>query len=146
MADGLNRVTLLGNLCQDSELRHTQGGQAILNMRLACSESWYDKDSSERKERVEYVTCILWGKRAEALAKFLDKGSKLCVEGRLQTRSWEDKSGAKRYTTEVVATNVVLLGSKGERGSGGDSGSNNDYAPTGGGGVGGGFGNDDIPF
>ena len=142
MADGLNRVTLIGNLGQDPELRHTQGGQAILNMRIATSESWYDKESNERKERVEWHTCILWGKRGEALSKFLTKGSKLCVEGRLQTRQWEDKSGNKRYTTEIVANNVILLGGKGER-SGGDSSQGDEYAPSGGGG---GFDDGDIPF
>ncbi len=147
MADGLNRCTLIGNLCDDSEVRHTQSGQAVLNMRMAMSESWVDKDG-ERKERTEFMTVIMWGKRGEALGKFLTKGSKLCVEGRLQTRSWEDKSGNKRYTTEVVANNVVLLGG-GQRGEPG-GGRHEDYAPASGGGDngggGGGFGSDDIPF
>ena len=154
MADGLNRVTLIGNLGQDPEVRFTQGGQAILNMRIATSESWLDRDG-ERKERTEWHTVIMWGKRGEALGKFLTKGTKLCAEGRLQTRSWEDKSGNKRYTTEVVATNVILLSSRGSGGGGGyDDGPpppKDDYAPSGdgeggGGGGGGGFGDDDIPF
>jgi len=166
MAEGLNRVILIGNLGQDPEVRYTQGGQAILNMRIATSENWLDKDG-ERKERTEWHTVIMWGKRGEALGKFLSKGSKLCAEGRLQTRSWEDKSGNKRYTTEIVANNIVLLGSRPGGGGGGGGGyddgppaPNDDYAPSGdggggggggsgggsGGGGGGGFGDDDIPF
>ena len=154
MAEGLNRVILIGNLGQDPEVRYTQGGQAILNMRIATSESWVDREG-ERKERTEWHTVIMWGKRGEALGKFLTKGSKLCAEGRLQTRSWEDKSGNKRYTTEIVANNIVLLGGRPGGGGGGyDDGPpppNDDYAPSGdggggGGGGGGGFGDDDIPF
>ncbi len=110
--DGLNRVTLIGRLGQDPEVRFTQGGQAILNMRLATSESWKD-ESGERKERTEWHTVVMWGKRGEALGKFLAKGDRICIEGRLQTRSWEDKEGGKRATTEIVATNLVLLGSSG---------------------------------
>lgn len=150
MSEGLNRVILIGNIGQDPEVRHTQGGQGILNLRIATSESWMDKDG-ERKERTEWHTVIMWGKRGEALGKFLTKGSRLCAEGRLQTRSWEDKSGAKRYTTEIVANNIVLLGDRSEGGSrrgGGDNDGpppSDDYAPPSGGG-GGGFGDDDIPF
>lgn len=112
MAEGLNRVTLLGNLVADPEARFTQGGQAVLNFRMATNESYQDS-SGERKERAEFHTVVLFGKRAEALNKILTKGKQILVEGRLQTRSWEDKQGAKRYTTEVVATNIVLLGGGG---------------------------------
>lgn len=139
MAEGLNRVTLIGNLGQDPELRHTQGGQAILNLRIAVNESYLDRNK-ERQERVEWVTVVLWGKRGEALSKFLSKGSRICVEGRLQTRSWEDKGGAKRYSTEVHATNVLLLGG---RGSGDGGGRREQDEPRGGGDN---FGDDDIPF
>lgn len=152
MAEGLNRVMLIGNLGQDPELRYTQGGQAVLNLRMATTESFMNRDR-ERQERTEWHTVVMWGKRGEALAKFLSKGSRLCVEGRLQTRSWEAKDGGKRYTTEIVATNVLMLGGRGG-GGGYDEGPpppSDDYAPMGGGGGGGGgrddsFGDDDIPF
>lgn len=146
MAEGLNRVILIGNLGQDPELRFTQGGQPILNMRLATTETFLNRDK-ERQERTEWHTIVMWGKRGESLSRFLSKGSKLCVEGRLQTRSWEGKDGSKRYTTEIVATNVILLGSRGGGGAAGgyDDGPpppSDDYAPSGGGDL----GDDDIPF
>lgn len=108
MADGLNKVMLLGNLGADPELRHTQGGQAVLNLRLACSESYLDKDKN-RQERTEWVNVTVWGKRGEALAKLLTKGARVFVEGGLRTSSY-DKDGEKRYKTEVVASNVILAG------------------------------------
>lgn len=109
MGDGLNKWTGVGNLGQDPELRFTKTNTGVLTMRLACNESWYDQSSKERKIRVEWVSVVVWGKRAERLSKCLTKGSRVLVEGRLQTRSWEDKQGVKRYTTEVVASNVLLL-------------------------------------
>jgi single-strand DNA-binding protein len=109
MADGLNKCMLLGNLGADPELRVTSGGQSVLTLRLACSESYLDKNRV-RQERVEWVQCVVWGRRAEALAKFLKKGSKIFVEGSLQTQSWEDREGVKRYRTQVVAHNVILGG------------------------------------
>ena len=117
MAEGLNRVTLIGNLGQDPELRFTQGGMAILNIRMATTESYLDRDK-ERQERTEWHTVVMWGKRGESLSRFLEKGSRICVEGRLQTRSWESKDGGKRYSTEVVATNLLLLGEKQQGGGG----------------------------
>lgn len=111
MAEGLNRVTLVGNLAADAELKFTQGGQAVAKMRVAVNESFAGKDG-QRQERVEWVTCVMWGKRAEALNKYLTKGKQVCIEGRLQTRSWEDKDGNKRYATEVNATNLLLLGGR----------------------------------
>jgi single-strand DNA-binding protein len=117
MAEGMNKVLLIGNLGQDPELRYTQGGQAVLNLRLATNESFMNRDN-ERQERTEWHTVIVWGKRGEALNKILSKGKQLCIEGRLQTRSWEDKQGQKRYSTEVVATNVILLGGGAGRGAG----------------------------
>jgi len=110
MADGLNRVLLFGNLGADPELRVTQSGQSVLKMRLATSASYFDKDSQQRKERVEWHSVTVWGKRAEALAKFLSKGSRLLVEGELRTSSWEDDNGQKRYRTEVNALNIILAG------------------------------------
>lgn len=109
MSEGINRVMLLGNLGADPELRFTQGGQAVLNLRLATTESYLDKDRV-RRERTDWHSVVVWGKRAEALAKFLAKGSSLLVEGSLRTSSYEDRDGNKRYKTEVVANNVVLTG------------------------------------
>ena len=117
MSDGLNKVMLLGNLGQDPELRYTQGGQAVLNLRIATNESYLNKDG-QRQERTEWHAVIIWGKRGEGLSKVLSKGKQIFVEGRLQTRSWEDKQGNKRYTTEIVANDVVLLGGGGGGGGG----------------------------
>ncbi len=148
---GLNRVLLIGRLTADPDLRFTQGGQAVLNCRMAVNESFLNRDG-ERQDRVEYVAVTIWGKRGEGLNKVLEKGSQLCVEGRLQTRSWEDKSGNKRYTTEVVATNIVLLGGgRGGEGGGRRGRSRDDDAPPpsndyGSGGGGGFDDSDDIPF
>jgi len=114
MSEGMNRVTLIGNLGQDPELKYTKNGTALLNIRLATSESYVTRDG-ERKERTDWHRVVVWDKRAEGLNKCLEKGSKICVEGRIQTRKWEDQDGNKKYMTEIVATNVVLLGGKGER-------------------------------
>ena len=142
MAEGLNKVILIGNLGQDPELRYTQGGQGVLNLRMATTESFVNRDK-ERQERTEWHSVVIWGKRGEALGKILSKGKQIAIEGRLQTRSWEDKSGNKRYTTEIVATNVVLLGSRGGGGGFDDAGPpppDDNMAP------GSSDDNDDIPF
>lgn len=123
--EGLNRVILCGALGADPELKFTPGGQAVLRIRMATTETWWDEKAKERKERTEWHTVTVWGKRGEALAKILAKGRTVWVEGRLQTRSWE-KDGEKRYATDVVANQVGLVGSGG--GQRGDSG------PRGGGG------------
>jgi len=111
MSEGLNKVMLLGNLGADPELRVTAGGQAVLKLRLATTESYLDGNNT-RQERTEWHSVTLWGKRGEALAKFLAKGDRIFVEGRIQTSSYE-KDGEKRYRTEVVATNVILNGGNG---------------------------------
>ena len=116
MAEGLNRVMLLGNLGADPELRMTSGGQAVLKLRLATSETYLDRNRV-RQERTEWHSVVVWGKRAEALAKFLTKGTRMFVEGSLRTSSYDDKEGHKRYRTEVVANNIILAG--GGRGGGG---------------------------
>jgi single-strand DNA-binding protein len=115
MADGLNRVMLLGNLGADPELKMTPSGQAILKLRLATAESYLDK-SNTRQERTEWHSISIWGKRGEALAKILSKGSSIFVEGSLRTSSYE-KDGEKRYRTEIVANNIILAGRRGGGGS-----------------------------
>ena len=160
---------LIGNLGQNPELRFTQSNQAVLSLRLATNERFKNRDG-EWQDRTEWHSIVVWGRRAEGLNKVLSKGSQLYVEGRLQTRSWEDKQGNKRYTTEIVANNVLFVGGA-RRGGGvddgpppppGDSDLNGPYggggggyengyggggggAPSGGGG-GGDFNDDDIPF
>lgn len=121
MAEGLNRVTLLGNLGQDPELRFTQSGEAVLNIRMATTETYLDRNK-ERKEATEWHTVVVWGKRGEGLSKVLRKGDRILVEGGLSTRSWEDKEGNKRYSTEVKARNVVLCGGARRDDSDDDSG------------------------
>lgn len=157
MAEGLNRAILVGNLGMDPELKYTQGGQAVLRIRLATSESFINK-SGERQDRTDWHTVVVWGKRAEALNKILSKGRTIWVEGRIQTRSWEDKDGGKRYATEINANNIGLVGGGGGGGRGaGGAGGGGGYegGGAGGGGSGGGFesgpefdagGDDDIPF
>lgn len=113
MAEGLNRWMGLGNLAADPELRASGGGQSVLKLRLACSESYLDK-SNTRQERTEFVSITIFGKRGEALAKILTKGDRIFVEGSLRTSSYE-KDGEKRYRTEIVASNVIL-GGGGKRG------------------------------
>lgn len=110
MSEGMNRVMLLGNLGADPELKVTQGGQAVLKLRLATTESYLDRNNT-RQERTEWHRVTLWGKRGEALAKILRKGERIFLEGRLETSSYE-KDGEKRYSTEIVATNVILAGGK----------------------------------
>jgi single-strand DNA-binding protein len=136
MAEGLNKVLLIGNLGADPELRYTQGGGAILRLRLATTESYVDKNK-QRQDRTEWHTVIVWGNRAEALNKILHKGRSIYVEGRLQTRSWDDKDGNKKYATEIVANNILLLGGGRGEGGGGRGEGGGGYG-SGGGGRGGG--------
>ena len=112
MAEGLNRVMLLGNLGADPELRSTSGGQAVLKFRLATTESYLDRNRT-RQDRTEWHNVVVWGKRAEGLSKILNKGSRLFVEGSLRTSSYEDRDGNKRYKTEINALNVLLCGGRG---------------------------------
>src|SRR5215475_4165233 len=121
MAEGLNRVMLLGNLGADPELRYTQGGQAVLNMRLATTESYLDRNKV-RRERTDWHNVVVWGKRGEALAKILAKGSSIFIEGSIRTSSYDDKEGNKRYKTEIVANNILLTGGRGGRGGGEEGG------------------------
>jgi single-strand DNA-binding protein len=125
----LNKAMIIGNLGADPELRTTTNGTSVCEMRIATNESWFDKSSNERKDRTEWHRITVWGKTAESCAKFLSKGSKAYVEGRIQTREWEDQSGSKRYTTEIVANSVQFLSTRGES-SGPKSGGNGGPPPV----------------
>jgi single-strand DNA-binding protein len=108
----VNKVTLIGHLGHDPELRHTPKGTAVLNLRMATSRRWRDRDSEEVKERTEWHRVVFFGKRAETLGEYAKKGTQLYVEGSLQTRDWTDRDGVKRYTTEVLGRDALLLGKK----------------------------------
>ena len=108
----VNKVILVGNLGRDAELRYTPSGAAVATLNMATTEVWNDK-AGQKQEKTEWHRVILWGKSAESLAEYLTKGKQIYVEGRLQTRQWDDKDGNKRYTTEVRALQVVLLGGRG---------------------------------
>lgn len=120
MSQGLNKVMLIGHLGNDPEVRYTQGNQAVGKFRLATSESYTDRNKNQQT-RTEWHNIVVWGRTAEIVSKYLKKGRQVYLEGRIQTRSWEDREGNKRYTTEVVAQRVLFLGGRGdaEGGSGG---------------------------
>jgi single-strand DNA-binding protein len=113
MARGVNKVILVGNLGQDPETRTTPGGTTVTNIRIATSESWKDKTSGEMKEQTEWHGIVLWNRLGEIAAEYLKKGSQVYIEGRLQTRKWQDKQGNDRYTTEIVASEMQMLGGRG---------------------------------
>ena len=149
----VNKVLLIGNLGRDPEVRTTPSGQSVASFTLATSRRWKDRDGN-RQEQTEWHNIVVWGKQAETASQYLTKGKQIYVEGRIQTRSWDDKtSGEKKYRTEVVCDNFQMLGSRGESGGGGGSRHTEDAGDAGGGG--GGFGgnaggsfpdDDDIPF
>ena len=113
----VNKVILVGNLGRDAELRYTPGGAAVATLNLATTEVWNDK-GGQRQEKTEWHRIVLWGKQAESLQEYLVKGKQIYVEGRLQTRQWDDKDGNKRYTTEIKADRITLLGGGGGGGRG----------------------------
>ncbi len=147
----VNKVILLGNVGRDPELRYTASGTAVANFSLATSRRYKDRDGNQQ-EQTEWHRCVAWARTAEIVNQYANKGKQLYIEGRLQTRQWEDRDGNTRYTTEVVADNIQLLG-RAASGGGGDYG---DPGPAGGGadgdavGSGGGgdapINDDDIPF
>jgi single-strand DNA-binding protein len=159
MAGGVNKVILIGHLGADPDMRYTPSGAGVCELRLATSESWKDKNG-QRQERTEWHRIVVWGKTAEICAKYLAKGRQVFIEGRIQTRSYDDKEGQKRYITEIIANDVQFLssgrdgggGGGGARRGGGDEGPpppEPDFGPGpggGGGGYGGGGPDDDIPF
>ncbi|MEE2961293.1 MAG: single-stranded DNA-binding protein [Myxococcota bacterium] len=130
MANGVNKVILVGHLGADPEVRYTPGGQAVANFSLATSESWTDK-SGQRQDKTEWHRIVVWGKLAELCGEYLAKGRQVYLEGKIKTRSWEDRDGNKRYTTEVEARDIRFLGGRGDapqaNTQGGYSNNNNSY-------------------
>jgi len=145
---GFNKAIVMGNLGKDPELRYTNSGVPVANFSVATSESWTNKQTQNREERTEWHNIVVWGKMGENCAEYLKKGRQVLVEGRIQTRSWDDKEGKKRYTTEIVANNVQFLGTRGASPSGpADEASPGDVTPPEPPKSGGAFdADDDIPF
>ncbi len=131
MARGINKVILIGHLGADPETRAMPSGMTVANMRLATTESWKDKQSGEQQERTEWHNVALFGRLGEIAAEYLRKGSQVYIEGRLRTRKWQDKEGRDRYTTEIVANEMQMLGGRGGSGggSGGGGGGSSEAAP-----------------
>ena len=152
MARGVNKVILVGNLGKDPEMKYTASGAAIANITVATSESWNDKQSGERVEKTEWHRVVFFRRLAEIVGEYLRKGSQVYIEGKLQTRKWQDQNGQDRYTTEVVANDMQMLGSRGGESGGASQGggfrknpqAQQPAAPANTGG--GGFDDDDIPF
>jgi single-strand DNA-binding protein len=119
MARGINKVILVGNLGRDPEVRYTPSGAAVANLAVATSESWKDKQTGEQQERTEWHRVVMFNRLGEIAGEYLKKGSKVYIEGKLQTRKWQDNSGQDRYTTEIVANEMQMLDSKGGGGMGG---------------------------
>ena len=122
MARGINKVILVGNLGADPETRYTPSNTAVTNLRLATSESWRDRNSGETQERTEWHRVVMFNRLAEIAAEYLRKGSKVYVEGKLQTRKWQDQNGQDRWSTEIVANEMQMLDSRGGGGGGGFGG------------------------
>ena len=159
-ARGINKVILVGNLGQDPETKAMPSGMTVCNLRIATSESWKDKTTGEMKEQTEWHSVAMFGRLAEISGEYLRKGSQVYIEGRLRTRKWQDKAGNDRYTTEIVANEMQMLGSRGGMGGEGrNEGRGEARVSSGGGGRGGDAGgyegpraddkesfDDDIPF
>src|SRR5208282_2849204 len=122
MARGINKVILIGHLGADPETRAMPSGMTVANLRLATTESWKDKQSGEQQERTEWHNVALFGRLGEIAAEYLRKGSQVYIEGRLRTRKWQDKEGRDRYTTEIVGSEMQMLGGRGAAGAGAGGG------------------------
>jgi single-strand DNA-binding protein len=155
MARGVNKAILIGNLGRDPEVRYSPNGQAVANITMATSESWKDKNTGDKQEKTEWHRVVFFGKLAEIAGEYLKKGMQVYVEGRLQTRKWQDKDGHDRYTTEIVANEMQMLGSREGRGAPAENSSQDQPANEGGGappgakspaGATAGDFDDDIPF
>jgi len=150
MARGVNKVILIGNAGKDPEVRYMPNGNAVANLTLATSDSWKDKNTGETQERTEWHRIVFFRRLAEVVGEYVKKGSKIYIEGRLQTRKWQDQSGQDKYTTEIIADQMQMLDSRGSGGGGGgdfgagrssESGKAPSSAPSDDGGF-----DDDIPF
>jgi len=133
MARGVNKVILVGNLGKDPEVRYMANGGAVCNLTLATTESWKDKQTGEQKDKTEWHSIVFYRRLAEIAGEYLKKGSQIYVEGKLQTRKWQDKSGNDRYTTEIIANEMQMLGGRGGGGSaefGGGAGGSRSAAPA----------------
>ncbi len=159
MARGINKVIIVGNLGQDPETRYMPSGAAVTNFTVATNESWKDKQTGEQKERTEWHRVAMFNRLAEIAAEYLRKGSQVYIEGKLRTRKWQGQDGQDRYTTEIIADEMQMLGGRGGGGGsfGGGGGGGGSFGGGGGGGQKGGGGNappqpgpddfdDDIPF
>ena len=148
---GVNKVILVGNLGADPEVRYTQSGSPVANLRIATSDRWKDKQSGEPQERTEWHRVVLFGRLGEIAEQYLKKGSQVYIEGRIQTRKWQGQDGQDRYTTEIVGNDMQMLGGRGGGGGGGsvsqssggyDNAGGGSYEPSGGAPL----EDDDIPF
>jgi single-strand DNA-binding protein len=155
MARGINKAIIVGNLGKDPEIRYSANGSAIANITVATSDVWKDKNTGENQERTEWHRIVFFGRLAEIAGEYLKKGSQVYIEGRIQTRKWQDQGGQDRFTTEIVANEMQMLGGRGGGGQGAEPQYENvsgaQRAPSGGGGAskkGGDFEefDDDIPF
>jgi single-strand DNA-binding protein len=117
MARGINKVILIGNLGNDPDTRYTANGAAVANISLATTDSWKDKESGEQQDRTEWHRIVFFNRLAEIVSEYLKKGAQVYIEGRLQTRKWQDKDGNDRYTTEIVANEMQMLGGRGSNAS-----------------------------
>jgi single-strand DNA-binding protein len=133
MARGINKVIIVGNLGQDPDTKAMPSGMTVCNLRIATSESWKDKQTGEMKEQTEWHSVAMFGRLAEIAGEYLRKGSQVYIEGRLRTRKWQDKQGNDRYTTEVVANEMQMLGSRGGGGGGMGGGGEGRASSSGGG-------------
>lgn len=143
---GVNKAILIGNLGRDPEVRYTPDGTAVANFSIATSEEWKDKNTGEKREKTEWHRIVAFRRLGEICGEYLSKGRQVYIEGRIQTRDWEDKDGIKRYTTEIVADKMQMLGPKGDFGGSRNAGSGarpQDSAPSP---AYGNMGDDDIPF
>ena len=154
MARGINKVIIVGNVGGDPETRYMPSGSAVTNLTIATNETWKDKQTGEQKERTEWHRVAMFNRLAEIAAEYLRKGSQVYIEGKLRTRKWQDKSGNDRYTTEIIADEMQMLGGRGGSGGGGNFGGSNQGSDQSGGQGGGNVPpqpgpddfDDDIPF
>ena len=151
MARGINKVIIVGNLGQDPETRYMPSGAAVTNFTVATNESWKDKQTGEQKDRTEWHRVAMFNRLAEIAAEYLRKGSQVYIEGKLRTRKWQGQDGNDRYTTEIIADEMQMLGGRGDGGGGSFGGSRGGNKPSQGGGTappqpGPDDFDDDIPF